>query len=115
MSEIQDKMSEMESNPEALKQVQSLGEQLGLANTNSEQPKPQPKPVQPEIPGDDILRTVTRLAPVMNSFKRDDDTTRLLNSLRPFLSREKQEKLDRAEKMIKFIKIIPMLKDNGLF
>ena len=64
MSEIQDKINQILSNPEALKQVQSLGEQLGLANTNSEQPKPQPKPVQPEIPGDDILRTVTRLAPV---------------------------------------------------
>lgn len=113
MSEIQDKINQILSNPEALRQVQSLGEQLGLANANSEPPKP--KPVQPEILGDDILRTVTRLAPVMNSVKRDDDTTRLLNSLRPFLSREKQEKLDRAEKMIKFIRIIPLLKDNGLF
>ena len=112
MSEIQDKINQILSNPEALRQVQSLGEQLGLANANPEPPKPKPKP---EIPGDDILRTVTRLAPVMNSVKRDDDTTRLLNSLRPFLSREKQEKLDRAEKMIKFIRIIPLLKDNGLF
>lgn len=112
MSEIQDKINQILSNPEALRQVQSLGEQLGLANANPEPPKPKPKP---EIPGDDILRTVTRLAPVMNSVKRDDDTTRLLNSLRPFLSHEKQEKLDRAEKMIKFIRIIPLLKDNGLF
>lgn len=115
MSEIQDKINQILSNPEALRQVQSLGEQLGLANANPEPPKPKPKPVQPEILDDDILRTVTRLAPVMNSVKRDDDTTRLLNSLRPFLSREKQEKLDRAEKMIKFIRIIPFLKDNGLF
>lgn len=115
MSEIQDKINQILNNPEALRQVQSLGEQLGLANANPEPPKPKPKPFQPEIPGDDILRTVTRLAPVMNSVKRDDDTTRLLNSLRPFLSREKQEKLDRAEKMIKFIRIIPLLKDNGLF
>lgn len=113
MSEIQDKINQILTNPEALRQVQSLGEQLGLANANPEPPKP--KPVQPDIMGDDILRTVTRLAPVMNSVKRDDDTTRLLNSLRPFLSREKQEKLDRAEKMIKFFRIIPLLKDNGLF
>ena len=32
MSEIQDKINQILSNPEALKQVQSLGEQLGLAN-----------------------------------------------------------------------------------
>lgn len=112
MSEIQDKINQILSNPEALKQVQSLGEQLGLSK-----PEP-PKPVkqqQPDFMSDDMLKTITRLAPVMKSVKGDDETTRLLNSLRPFLSPEKQQKLDQAEKMIKFIKIIPMLKDNGLF
>lgn len=113
MSDIQDKINQILSNPEALKQVQSLGQQLGL--TNTEPPKPQPQPAQPDFINDDMLKTITRLAPVMNSFKSDDETTRLLSSLRPFLSREKQEKLDRAEKMIKFIKIIPVLRDNGLF
>lgn len=112
MSEIQDKINQILSNPEALKQVQSLGEQLGLA-TPPEKPKPKPK--QNEVFNEDTLQTITRLAPIMSSVKGDDDTTRLLNSLRPFLSRQKQEKLDRAEKMIKFIKIIPILRSNGLF
>lgn len=110
MSEIQDKINQILSNPEAMKQVQSLGEQLGLAKP--EPPKPKPKP---DFINDDMLNTITKLAPVMQSVKGDDDTTHLLNALRPFLSREKQQKLDQAEKMIKFIRIIPMLKDNGLF
>ena len=110
MSEIQDKINQILSNPEAMKQVQSLGEQLGLAKP--EPPKPKPKP---DFINDEMLNTITKLAPVMQSVKGDDDTTHLLNALRPFLSREKQQKLDQAEKMIKFIRIIPMLKDNGLF
>ncbi len=112
MSEIQDKINQILSDPDALKQVQSLGEQLGLSK-----PEP-PKPAlaaQSDVLGDDMLKTITRLAPVMRSVKSDDETTLLLNSLRPFLSPEKQHKLDQAEKMIKFIKIIPLLKDNGLF
>lgn len=112
MSDIQDKINQILSNPEALKQVQSLGEQLGLSKP--EPPKPA-APAKPDFMNDDMLRTITRLAPVMKSVKSDDDTTHLLNSLRPFLSPEKQRKLDQAEKMIKFIRIIPMLKDNGLF
>ncbi len=111
MSDIQDKINQILSNPEALKQVQSLGEQLGLAK--SEAPKPKPK--QSELLNDDMLSALTRLAPVMSSVNSNDETTQLLNSLRPFLSGEKQQKLDRAEKMIKFIKIIPILKDNGMF
>ena len=103
MSEIQDKINQILSNPEALRQVQSLGEQLGLSK-----PEPPKQPVQEksDFLNDDMLRTFTRLAPMMKSVKNDDQTTRLLNALRPFLS---------PEKMIKFIKIIPMLKDNGLF
>lgn len=113
MSEIQDKINQILSNPEALKQVQSLGEQLGLAKP--EAPKPPPVASKPDFLNDDMLKTITRLAPVMQSVKGDDDTTHLLNALRPFLSREKQQKLDQAEKMIKFIRIIPMLKESGMF
>ena len=45
MSDIQDKINEILSNPEALRQVQSLGEQLGLgkapvSETKKEEPKP---------------------------------------------------------------------------
>ena len=112
MSEIQDKINQILNNPEALKQVQSLGEQLGLSKP--EPPKPVHKPTL-DFLNDDMLKTITRLAPVMQSAKSNDDTTHLLNALRPFLGREKQQKLDQAEKMIKFIRIIPMLKDNGLF
>ncbi len=110
MSEIQDKINQILSNPEALKQVQSLGEQLGLAK-----PEPPKQKPMPDFINDDMLNTITRLAPVMQSVKGDDDTTHLLNALRPFLSAEKQQKLDQAEKMIKFIRIIPMLKESGMF
>ncbi len=40
MSEMQDALNQILSNPEAMKQVQSLGEQLGL---NKPAPKPEPK------------------------------------------------------------------------
>lgn len=46
MSDIQEKLNQILSNPEALRQVQSLGEQLGL-NTSEPPPPPQPPP-QPQ-------------------------------------------------------------------
>ena len=76
MSEMQDAINQILSDPEAMKQVQSLGEQLGLS-------KPQPKP-EPEG-----LGALTKLAPLMNSFSADDEVSRLLEALRPFLGEEK--------------------------
>lgn len=113
MSDLQDKINQILSNPEALKQVQSLGEQLGLSK--QEPPKPAPPPQLSDALSGDMLKTITRLAPLMNSAKGDDDTTRLLHSLRPFLGTERQQKLDRAEKMLKIIRIVPILRENGLF
>ncbi|MCD8026516.1 MAG: hypothetical protein LUF33_06230 [Clostridiales bacterium] len=123
MADIQEQINQILSNPEALRQVQVLGEQLGLTKgqpqSNSE---PEPKPAaaqQSNVPGNamngDMLRVMTRLAPLMQSANRDDDTARLLGALRPFLSEEKQIKLSKAEKMLKIIKILPLLRDNGLF
>ena len=102
----------LENSSQALKQVQSLGAQLGLSGAQPE-PKPEPKPQMPVSP--DVMSAITRLAPVMGSFSEDDDVSRLLGALRPFLSEEKQQKLDRAQRLMKLVRIIPLIKDSGLF
>ena len=51
-----------------------------------------------------------KLVPVLSNIKQDDDTTRLLHALRPFLSEERQQKLDEATKMLQLVKILPVIK-----
>ena len=72
MSEMQDAINQILSNPEAMKQVQSLGEQLGLS-------KPAPKPE----PKNEMLGAMQSLAPLMG-------------------------------RLMKLIKVIPLIKDSGL-
>ena len=106
MSDLQDKLNQILQNPEAMKQVQSLGAQLGLTGEQKQPPKPG---------GDDTIGTIAKFAPLLSSLNNSDDTTRLLDSLRPFLSHERQEKLDKAEKMLKLFRLMPLLRENGLF
>lgn len=132
MSELQDKLNQILSNPEALAQVQSLGEQLGLTKKSetpqtahssappSAPPSAPHQPVSAQAPFEgilsgDMMNTIARIAPLMSSIKQDDNTTRLLNALRPFLSEEKQQRLDKAEKMLRILKIMPLIKTSGLF
>ena len=112
MSDIQDKINKILNDPEALRQVQSLGAQLGLSGSAPSDPAPAPKP--PES-GGDMMTALTSLAPMMSRFSEDDDVSRLLGALRPFLSEEKQERLNHAQKLIGLMHIIPLLKDSGLF
>ncbi len=113
MDNIQDKIAEIMADPEALSQVQSLGKMLGIA--------PEPKPPEPKAPENnsmlsgEALKSIAKIAPLLSNINREDDTTRLLSALRPFLSEEKCRKLDSAKKMLGIMKVLPLLKSEGLF
>lgn len=120
MSELQDTLRQIMSNPEAMRQVQSLGEQLGLNTASSAfsapsaSAPPAPVPAPPDTTGSDMLSAFSKLAPLMRA-PQNDETAALLNALRPFLSEEKQERLRHAQRLIGLMRVIPLLKDSGLF
>ena len=61
------------------------------------------------------MTALTKLAPLMSAAKPNDETAALLNALRPFLSGDKLKRLESAQKLMGLIRIIPLLKDSGLF
>ena len=63
----------------------------------------------------DLMSGIARVLPLMQNLNRDDETTRLLEALRPFLSEDRCEKLERAKQMIRLLKILPLLKNSGIF
>lgn len=128
MDDLQNKINQIMSDPEALKQVQNLGEMLGLANGGSNAsaappapapqvsapPAPAPGPDLTSLLGGDGLAGITKLMPILQSIKQEDETTHLLLALRPFLSEPKKKKLDEAKKMLQMLKLLPLLKNNNL-
>lgn len=80
MSDLQDKLNQILQNPEAMKQVQSLGAQLGLTGEQKQPPKPKPPEnnLMSVLGGDDTIGTIAKFAPLLSSLNNSDDTTRLL-------------------------------------
>lgn len=126
MDDLQSKISQIMSDPEAVEQIRSLGNMLGLSqnsqNTAVNPPKSSP-PISenrgqnqqlPSLSGD-TLSGIAKMMPLLSSMKQEDEATRLLSALRPFLSEEKQKKLDEAKKMLRFLKVLPLLKNGGMF
>ncbi|MEE0958194.1 MAG: hypothetical protein UH734_08990 [Ruminococcus sp.] len=111
MADMQEQISQILNDPEAMRQVQSLGQRLGLNVTPPAQSSP--PPVQES--GGDVSRMLTSLAPMLSRSAANDETAALLNALRPFLSEEKCKRLDQAQRMMKLIKLIPLIKDSGIF
>lgn len=109
MDDITGKIGQLLSDPQAMEQIMSL---TSLLAPNEDSPKQQSEPAKPALPSlsDDTMKTVMRIMPLLSDIKQDDDTTRLLKALRPFLCEERRKKLDEAEKILQLIKILPVIK-----
>ncbi len=62
-----------------------------------------------------MLGMMTKLAPLLGQLGREDDSTRLLRALRPLLGAERQKKLDEAVKILQMMRLLPLLKESGVF
>lgn len=74
-------------------------------------------PMAPAAPAasPELLQTVTKLAPLLSQVNREDDSTRLLRALRPLLGEARQKKLDEAIKILQMMRLLPLLKESGVF
>lgn len=121
MAGLEDKLSGILSDPEAMSKLKALGQSLGL-DTGGMQTKPQPQSPQSfNLPfanqssgNDETVSSLMRLAPLLSDMGRDDEVSCLLNSLRPFLSEPRRQRLDQAGKMLKVMRLLPLIKGSGL-
>lgn len=120
MDDMSQKLMSMMNDPEIMSKIQGLS---GLLSQGSNSVEEAPKPLKEEIsqqPNDnfafpsDMMGAMMKLMPLMNSFREDDETTRLLKALRPFLSEPRQKKLDEAIRLMRIMKLLPLLKNTDI-
>lgn len=121
MSELQDKLNSLLSDPAGMAQVVQLAQQLSSTMEPSAAPTPQssaphpgpssppPSPNPPPstaLPGGIDLGTVSRFLPVLQALSSDQShSMQLLNALRPYLKEEKQGKVERAARLARLITV----------
>ena len=111
MEDLTGKISQILGDPQAMEQIMSLKNLIlpDISDKPQEQPSCEQKPQMPVF-SDDSMQTIMKIVPLLSNIKQEDDTTRLLRALRPFLSADRQQKLDEASKILQLIKILPIIK-----
>ena len=137
MADIESTISSILSDPDAMKQIQELGKSLGLTNGNTaDSPVYTPPqnqhteksrgfdissiaslltPAKESHQDTDTIKSLARFLPLINGFNNDDEATRLLCALKPFLSPQRQRRLEDASKMLRVMRMLPIIKSQGLF
>lgn len=142
MDGLEQQLSQILSDPNSMKQLQSMISSLGLGGGESAQnnkPVPPPAPAQsgPDLsalagmlgalgggqsapkpapaaaPGPDALGMAAKLVPIMSRLNQEDDSTRLLMALRPLLGEERRRKIDEAVKILQLMRLLPLIRDMG--
>lgn len=121
MSSLEDKLSGILSDPDAVSKLKSLGQALGLDTTSAPAQKQVPQSTGFSLPfmsqasgNEEMMSTLMRLAPLLADMGKDDEISCLLNSLRPFLSEHRRLRLDEAGKMLKVMRLLPIIRGSGL-
>lgn len=102
MSELDEKLNSILSNPAMMQQIMSLAQALNQQPEPQQAPPPQtppqPQRSEPEPSNDRIMNPnlLNRVAGLMQRGSIDKNQESLLKALRPYLSRQKLEKLERA-------------------
>lgn len=108
MDDISSLLSSVLENPELTEKLKEVaGSVLG---GEPEQPK---KESAPPI-NSDLISVVSKFAPILSAINEEDNNTRLLNALKPFLEDERQKKIDEAIKIMHILHILPMLKKEKI-
>lgn len=114
MDDIASKLSELLNSPGSMEQIKNLAGLLGGGETPAQsEPKQEQKSPLAGLDGD-MMQMIVKFAPLLSSFRQEDDYTRLLHALRPLLGEARKKKLDEAIRLLQLIRLLPLLKGSGI-
>ncbi len=137
MDDLTGQLNKILSDPQSMAQIQNMMSGLGLGQNNPQQQnEAQPAPQNSNeniiqnlqnvfnqsnspqsssaINGGDMVAMMSKIAPLLGTIQQDDDSTRLLSTLKPMLSSERQEKITQAIRILQLMKLMPLLKESGM-
>ena len=104
MSELDEKLNALLSDPDKMAQVMQLAQQL--SGSMGASPPPPPPAAPPSLPDGLDMAAMMRFLPLLQELNQpNQQAEQLLNSLRPFLKAEKQENIPKAIRLARLIHI----------
>ena len=110
MEDLSEKLTQLLSSPEGMSKIQSAMAALGGMMGEEESPPPPPPPQ--ETVGVDIA-AISKILPLLGNMNQENEDTRLLAALRPYLHGQRAERLEESMRLMKLMKLLPLLTEGG--
>lgn len=115
MSEMEEKLGQILSNPQMMQQIMSLAQAMNASQPQKQEPTPPPQPHQPTVPAiPDIDPNLLRsLSSMTRQGGIDQNQQALLKALSPYLSQSRVNKLERAMRAAKMAGLASAFLNSG--
>mgnify|MGYP007070078495 CR=1 FL=1 len=109
MADMLEKVQEILSDPESMKQISELAQMLQTENEPPVPSSPQDEP--PKMPAD--MSALLQMTELFQNQKSDKNTALLL-ALRPHLGERRQKRVDQAVRMLRLWEVWQTLQKTGM-
>lgn len=109
MSEMEDKLGAVLSNPQLMQQIMTMAQSLGQSSDSAPEPAPQQELSAPSID----LGMIQKLSGLASQSGIDREQQALLKALTPYLSRNKVDKLEKAMRAAKMARLASTFLNQG--
>lgn len=115
MENLNELIGSVLSDPASMAKLREAAGQLGL-NVPDGDADPaaaqQAQQTQPDGTGalSALAPAISRLAPLLGKLNEEDDMTRLIHALKPYLSGARLKRAEEADRIVSIMRVIPLLK-----
>ena len=114
MDSLEEKLATILNDPESMARVREMAQSiLGDGQATPQQSEETQSIFGSDMPDSEDIKKIIGIMSHLKSSK-NDSKAQLLLSLKPHLSKPRQDKVDTAVKILKIIEILPYLKDSGI-
>ena len=116
--DLSKKLDDLLNSPDSMAKITQAMAALGLPSLSVSPPATRPTSAPAESATCSPLPDLSALlgmAPLLSSLGKDDRDTILLKALRPYLHGEREKKLDDSVKLMQLLKLLPILREGGIF
>lgn len=110
MEDLSEKLTQLLSSPEGMSKIQSAMAALGGM---MEEDSPVPPPTTPPSDSGIDLSAISKILPLLGNMNQENEDTRLLAALRPYLHGQRAERLEESMRLMKLMKLLPLLQEGG--
>ncbi len=108
MDDLNEKIAGILNDPDSFEQLKNMADSIFAGQSDSNYDNSN------DMPPIENIGAIMSIISKLNS-SGDNDRTRLINALKPYLSDKRKQKADNAIKLLKIVELWPLIKESGMF